>query len=269
MITQTVTVALGCFQAHWRLLLTVHLILALPSFLYGRLKLVGIVPDIYEFGDHIAPRPDTSLLGENILMFFMQDFLWDQVRGLITNVTFGILIALKLGMFFAVLRAYRRNEKASVKDLITSGFSSFLPCWAYMIFVTPFTETASLLFMLPAIVFGTFFFVAGPTAAIEKAPVWTAVSRSVHLTQKYRLQIFSIVLVFTVVQFICGFFGAIFIQQNGIPDTVLEWVFYYTVRYATSSLVGFIYVLTTISAYLYLRDKKEGSPDTLVIKGFT
>ena len=81
MITQTVTVALGCFQAHWRLLLTVHLILALPSFLYGRLKLVGIVPDIYEFGDHIALRPDTSLLGENILMFFMQDFLWDQVGG--------------------------------------------------------------------------------------------------------------------------------------------------------------------------------------------
>lgn len=144
-----------------------------------------------------------------------------------------------------------RGHHAPLGDCISVGLSRLLPVLGVGLLAGIVIGLGMLACLVPGFIFATMYYVAVPTAVIERPGVMNSLRRSSYLTEGYRWAVFAVFLIVLVAQFMGGAFaGMLAIATGPVPGTIItSAVECFTTAFgATAAAV----------AYYRLRLTKEG-----------
>jgi hypothetical protein len=136
-------------------------------------------------------------------------FYWVQTIATVLFTSF-----LQASLYYVVFTALG-NRKASLRDALVTGAKFFLPLFAVNLFYYVAVFVGSILLLVPGIMIGLAWCVAGPALIAERSGITAVFGRSAQLTRGHRWGILGLVLVMLVaILIIEGVLGAIGVARG-------------------------------------------------------
>ncbi|HWU72434.1 MAG TPA: hypothetical protein VN137_03055 [Sphingomonas sp.] len=190
-------------------------------------------------------------------------FVWIVVAGTLVTMLFTVIAQ---GALIGATMAASRGEKAGYGECLATGFQRMLSLIGLTLVSGVAFVFAAILFIVPAIILTTIWYVAAPLVVAERSGVFAALGRSAELTKGERWSVFVVLLI------MLGFFLLVFMLTSvvsgigiavGARNGDFTGLALLTAVAAAISTTLQTVLATAISTavYIELRELKEG-PET-------
>ncbi|MDB5476404.1 MAG: hypothetical protein JWP49_1915 [Phenylobacterium sp.] len=161
---------------------------------------------------------------------------------------------------YHVIFAALGNRKAGVGEVLTTGAKFFLPLFAVNLLYYLACIVGMVLLLVPGIMIGVAWCVAGPALIAERSGITAVFGRSAELTRHNRWRIFGLAVIFVIAIFIIeGVLGAIGLARGFNFNALAAYT--PAIVIGSGIVTGLVTAFsTTVVAVLYaeLRELKQG-----------
>jgi len=187
-------------------------------------------------------------------------FLWIVAAGLLVTMVFTVVAQ---GALVRATMTAHQGEKARFGECLTTALQRLLPVIGLTLVSIIAFLFAAVLFIVPAIILATIWYVAVPLVVAERSGVFAALGRSAELTKGERWNIFLLLLI------TIGFFLLVFMLSSVVSGigiaisarsgdfTGLAWLTAIANAVSTTLQTILTSAIST-AAYIELRGLKEG-----------
>ncbi|MDB5493055.1 MAG: hypothetical protein JWP86_392 [Phenylobacterium sp.] len=221
-----------------------------PALIFGQGIVLGALPSIvnaFTMQERLA----------NPMGMWTSPFYWAQTLGGILFTSF-----LQAAIYYVVFTALG-NRKPTLREAVVTGAKFFLPLFAVNLFYYLAFALGVLLLIVPGVMLGIAWCVAGPALIAERSGITAVFGRSAELTRGHRWSIFGLSVVMVIALLIIeGVLGAIGITRGFNFMAVAATMASPAMVIGAGVVSGLITAIgTTVLATLYaeLRELKDGT----------
>lgn len=155
-------------------------------------------------------------------------------------------------LIYGVFR-HLRGETASIGECLQAAAARWLPVLVLALLVALATGFATLALIIPGIIVHCGLFVAVPALVVEQLPIGQAFSRSWGLTDGYKMSIFGVVLLLTVIGWVAGAVLGLLLMSAGDLTPLSSFL-----TVVVTVVLSAVQAIAAAVAYHDLRVHKEG-----------